>query len=126
MKKFIPLILFVFIANFCFGQITEKQLKLVNFISIDTVVYDNMGAPISITVPANKIWKVVNIISNTSVYLNSLMNQPAINLAPVYQNNTLLQNYNGVPIWLKEGEQIWLYNGSGNRCKISAFEFVLE
>ena len=122
MKKFIPLILFVFIANFCLGQTTEKQLKLVDFISIDTSSNNSFTI---ITVPSNKIWKIVNIITYNinSVSINNL----TINYVPNYscgnqstQNN--FSNYNGVPIWLKGGDQISFYY----RCKISAFEFILE
>jgi hypothetical protein len=136
MKKIKLILLLAFIQlNSISAQ--EKNLKLVQILTIDSTIYHNASDGItnaSYTVPANRYWKIENLTLNpTSGSMASFgINNVRIWFNPASVISTITgTTYQGPPIWCKPGNtlQVWpaFQNTFGNYSyRIVIFEFMLE
>lgn len=126
MKLILPIFTCLLLHTICYSQSTEKNLKLVNFFSRDTVV--SMSTNPVFTVPPGKIWKVENIICgpSCSVLINDIQIIRTGTTSGFYTSAT----FNIPSIWLNAGERISYNYFLGalplSRFRFSVFEFILE
>ena len=135
MKKHTVILLFAFLlCKNLFAQ--EKNLKLVQILSFDSTIYHNSpnGTSASITVPANRYWKIENLtlspMSGSMAFLG--INGVVIwfNPGSIYVSATNY-TYQGPPIWCKPGNTIQLWGNTQNSAfsysyRLVIFEFILE
>lgn len=136
MKKITLTLLVAFILlNSISAQ--EKNLKLVQILTIDSTIYHNAPNGItnaSITVPANKYWKIENLTlsptSGSMAFFGINGVTTWFNPASLYTSATNY-TYQGPPIWCKPGNilQFWpnMQNNQGSYSyRLVIFEFILE
>ena len=72
MQKIILAVLLVALTIVSKSQTTEKNLKLVEFKSYDTLIFSTTSTYMAFTVPQNRIWKIQDLFVNdyTSIRIN--------------------------------------------------------
>lgn len=127
-KYFIALVCCFFLMS---ASAQEKNLKLIDVRTYDSTVNFNTSfpTPISFTVPANRIWRVENIMlypfngaSNGHLLINGKIFWFSGGQAAIYS---------GSPIWLKANEVLSVrgissINGGDYNYRLAIFEFALE
>jgi hypothetical protein len=127
MKKTFIFIFYFLSCTFLRAQTIEKTLKLVGFVSVDSVVASTQ--PNEHIVPAGKIWKVENIMVDATISGTVFVNNT---FTSIINTNSSTITYRGYdphsPVWLNAGEKLLFRSNALTffRYKFSAFEFVLE